>query len=69
MDLRKKLYLNSAEVEKIHGLSMPLLCQWRQRGVGPAYSKLGTKMYRYKIADIEAFLDDNKILTGEMKRY
>ena len=69
MDIRKRLYLSSAEVEKIYGISRPVLCRWRSQGVGPAYSKIGTKMYRYKIADIEDFLEENKIQTGEFKRY
>ena len=37
-----------------------LLAQWRHRGVGPAFYKLGKKVV-YRGADLNAWAEDNRV--------
>jgi predicted DNA-binding transcriptional regulator AlpA len=46
--------LTEREVAERFGLSRRTLQQWRIRGVGPKYLKLGASV-RYALDDIEAF--------------
>lgn len=39
------------------------LAQWRHKGIGPAYYKLGRKII-YRGADLNAWADANRVETG-----
>lgn len=41
---------------EILGVSVRTLEEWRRKQIGPAFVKLGPKLIRYEIADIERFL-------------
>jgi hypothetical protein len=45
------------------GCSVALVRKWRLFGEGPAYVKVG-RLVRYSQADIEAFLNANRVQTG-----
>lgn len=49
-------------------LSKPMgtLRQWRSRGLGPSYVKLGMSI-RYRRADLERFIAENTIQPGAHK--
>lgn len=36
----------------------------RSRGLGPPYLKLGPRTIRYRVADIEAWIDAHRVETG-----
>lgn len=38
------------------GVSVRTLEEWRKKGIGPAFVKLGRKLVRYEMADLESFL-------------
>ena len=46
------------------GQSVNTLRQWRSQGRGPAYEKRGRNV-RYKLEDLEAWRNANRVLTGE----
>ena len=50
-------------------LSKPMgtLRQWRHRGLGPAYVKLGMSI-RYKRTDLDRFIDANTVVPGAVPR-
>lgn len=52
------------------GVSVATLSEWRKRGIGPTFVRLGAKHGRvlYKVADLEAFLDDNRVETNTRGR-
>lgn len=47
------------------GLSVQALALMRHEGNGPAYVKLGRRV-RYRMSDVEAWLDANTVKTGEV---
>jgi predicted DNA-binding transcriptional regulator AlpA len=50
-------------VAKIIGCSVALVRKWRLFNEGPAYVKVG-RLVRYRQADIDAFLNANRVQTG-----
>lgn len=40
------------------GKSTAALANWRYLGLGPRFIKLGPKAVRYRISDVEAWLDE-----------
>ena len=52
------LYMTTREVAVFLGLSAGTLCVWRNQGKGPSYYKVGNAV-RYKIADVEAWKNEN----------
>jgi len=57
-----KLFLKSTEVETIYGISANTLANWRFKGTGPRYHKVGGAV-RYKVEDLESFMESKKIRT------
>ena len=45
-------------------VSVQTLRNWRHKGVGPPYVKLG-RAVRYDLQQVSEFLDDHKIATNE----
>jgi len=45
----------------ILGVSRQTLCNWRHIGVGPAYLKINSKMIRYRLSDLQAFMDSQRV--------
>ena len=54
----KPLYMTTREVAAFLGLSAGTLRVWRCQGKGPSYYKVGNAV-RYKIADVEAWKNEN----------
>lgn len=52
--------LTSEEVAQIVGVGTEQVKIWRSNGQGPKYLKLGHRTVRYKRADVEAWLDQNR---------
>lgn len=48
--------LDAAGASAYLGLAKHTLDQWRSKGVGPRYTKLGGAI-RYRIADLDAFIE------------
>lgn len=40
------------------GKSRAALANWRYQGLGPRFIKLGPKAVRYRVSDVEAWLDE-----------
>ena len=57
-----RTYLTPKEVGEIFGLKVGTLSQWRNKGIGPDYFKLG-KAVRYKREEIEKFIESTRIRT------
>ena len=56
----KQIYFNEKDVAKRLGLSVKTLQNWRTKGIGPRWIKIGRSV-RYRLRDIIAF---QKSLTG-----
>jgi len=54
--------LTTADVAGRLGVPPRTLEQWRYLGRGPAYIKVGNKSVRYRQSDIDAFLDDHRVV-------
>jgi excisionase family DNA binding protein len=52
--------LTIAEVAELLGVSERTLETWRYRGRGPAFIRVGKKVVRYRLSDVEAFLEANR---------
>lgn len=61
--LTNKLFLNSKEVEELYGISASTLANWRSKMLGPKYHKVGGAV-RYKIEDLNNFMESKKISRG-----
>lgn len=59
MDLSTKNILTEKETSQWFGISASYLQKGRMKGSGPAFSRVGTRIY-YKRADLEAFFAGNQ---------
>ena len=50
--------LNETEAADILGVRPRTLSNWRCRGGGPIYVKMGSKAVRYRLNDLNAFIDE-----------
>lgn len=50
--------LTDVEAAAILGATVQTLRNWRWRGVGPRWRKIGQRMVRYHVADLAAFVAD-----------
>ena len=60
---RGKELLTGPEVEAEYGIKARNLEGWRARGMGPAYTSIGRRVY-YKRGDIEAFIESGSVRTS-----
>ena len=49
------------EAARILGLAVQTLRNWRFKRVGPDYLKVGARAVRYKIEDLETWIENNRI--------
>lgn len=56
--------VNEKEAAKMVGVSVRTLQAWRQKGTGPNYIKLGTKV-AYPVAFLRNYIADQLVLTNE----
>ena len=49
--------LTDYEVAALLGASLQTVRNWRWRGEGPRFVKLGGRMVRYRPADVQAFIE------------
>jgi predicted DNA-binding transcriptional regulator AlpA len=57
--------LNQAQVAKALGVHVQTLGTWRRKGIGPRWQKLGEKLIRYSLSDVEEFIATSKQPLGE----
>ena len=55
--------LKAPELSKTLGVPEGTLQDWRYRGIGPRYLKIG-KHVRYRAIDVEAWLDAQTVVTA-----
>lgn len=53
-------YLNTKEAAEFTSISSVRLEEWRSRGGGPAYHKVGRKVL-YSVEDLRAFMGSNRV--------
>ena len=51
--------LNESEAADFLGVSPRTLSNWRCRGGGPDYVKMGSKAIRYRLDDLNEFIDEH----------
>jgi len=54
-------YINEADAAAYLGVSVKTLQRWRFKRRGPAYSKVGGKLVRYSLDDLNLFTDQCRI--------
>ena len=59
--------LTTAEAAKILGIAEATLNEWRIRGEGPAYTKMG-RLVRYPDDEVERYIRERTIKTSYRKR-
>src|SRR5450432_2406097 len=52
--------LSVDEVSALIGVAVPTLDTWRCRGFGPPWYKLGGKIVRYRLDELEAWIDSKR---------
>ena len=52
--------LTAEQVAELLGLTKRCLANWRYRGGGPKYLKIGHKTVRYRYSDLMRWLEDRK---------
>ena len=57
-------YINEREVSRITRLALQTLRNYRSKGTGPVYCKLGRSV-RYPLADLVRWLESHRIQTNE----
>jgi predicted site-specific integrase-resolvase len=61
MDL-KRMYITPAQVADAYQIPYSTLAEWRYKGVGPHYHKLGSKIL-YEIKAVDEFMEQNRVRT------
>lgn len=56
--------LKEKEACEFVGVSRATLSRWRQDGNGPPFAKLPTGTIRYRLEDVEAWLEQSVVPTG-----
>lgn len=59
-------WLTTSEVARMLGVTSKAVEQWRSKGKGPAYLKLGC--IRYREEDVLAWVADNMVQPGKNKK-
>ena len=54
-------YINEADAATYLGVSVKTLQRWRFKRRGPAYSKVGGKLVRYSLDDLNLFISQARI--------
>lgn len=54
--------LTQAEVASALGVHVQTLGTWRRKGIGPRWQRMGEKLIRYTLSDVEEFLAISKAL-------
>jgi len=54
-------YVDERDAAAILGLSHRTLSQWRWLGVGPPYTKLNGRAVRYRVGDLLAYIEQNRV--------
>lgn len=57
------ILISDVELAALLGASLQTVRNWRWRGEGPRYVKLGGRMVRYRPDDVHAFIDGNEEAT------
>lgn len=52
--------LTDTDVAEILGITVKTLQQWRWKGIGPAYIKVGQGWVRYRPTDVSDWLEENR---------
>ena len=55
--MTEKLYYTTEEVALMFGLTSDYLRRLRSRQAGPVYSRIGGRMIRYRLADVQRWID------------
>jgi predicted DNA-binding transcriptional regulator AlpA len=61
-----KQFIDDREVAAISGFKVQTLRNWRHRGVGPPYSKIG-RAVRYDRAELISFIEARKVTPDNFK--
>ena len=51
---------SSKEVARLLGVTVECLINWRRTGVGPTFTRIGTRKVVYDMRDVNAWLDTHK---------
>lgn len=57
MNPAQDILLSETEAAALLALRVTTLRNWRARRIGPKYSKIGARAVRYRVADVQAFID------------
>jgi predicted DNA-binding transcriptional regulator AlpA len=60
-------YASDVLLEKLYDINRRTWRQWRMRGQGPRYTKVGARLVRYDLRDVEAWLAEYKRPPCEQK--
>ena len=58
--------LTTRQAAAVIGVSVTTLKRMRYAGLGPVYAKIGARTFRYRAADIENWLRDQRRLPEEV---
>ena len=54
-------WTDTAGAAELLGWTSNYLCKQRRAGIGPPYSRVSERTYRYKISDVIAWLESRKV--------
>lgn len=61
--------LDEKQLSNTLGISIKTAQSWRQKGIGPAWYRLGKRLVRYRAEDVTAFIENGRVsaLPGRLK--
>ena len=59
LEMRRRLVSHAAAAEYLGGLEVGTLAKWRHYGRGPAFVRIGSRIY-YDQADLDQYIDERR---------
>ena len=63
-DFNNERMLTEAEAAELLSCTKYALRAWRNRRVGPPFYKVGGRLVRYKLSELKAFAETNRVEPG-----
>jgi len=61
-------YINEREASRITGFALQTLRNYRAKGIGPVYCKIGRSV-RYPLTDLIRWLESHRIQTDDLRKH
>lgn len=59
--MQENLLIDEKKLSELTGISVQTLRNWRHQRKGPNFLKISARLVRYRLKDVENFLEDHQV--------